>query len=229
MPRLPRDFVPGYSLYVIQRGHNRQDVFLDGADGQLYLKWLAEAADTHGLAIYAYVLMTNHLHLLVTPEKDTSLPLTMKATNQKYTPHINRRTGRTGTLWEGRYRSTVVESERYFMAVSRYIELNPVRAGLASDPASYRWSSFRHNALGRTDSLITPHELYMALGPSPAARQAAYLALFDGALDPVTLAAIRQSTHKGWALGDDAFAEDIAKQTGRRTRPQRRGPRQKPK
>lgn len=223
MSRLPRYVLPGVPMHVVQRGHNRQDIFLSTEDHKHYVSWLEEAATTHGLAIHAYVLMTNHIHLLATPATEAALPLTMKAVNQRYTPYLNRRLGRSGTLWEGRYRATVIDSERYLLSVSRYIEMNPVRAGIVSHPASYRWSSFRANALGQLDALETPHETYDALGAEEGGRQTAYRALFEEVMEADTLALIREATHKGWVLGGDDFAASIAKQSGRRARPMPRG------
>src|SRR5258707_14582744 len=151
MPRLGRYFLPDQPLHVIQRGNNRGAIFFDDEDYRLYAGWLAEAAVQYGCAVHAYVLMTNHVHLLVTPARETSLPRTMQSLGRRYVRHINAIRRRTGTLWEGRYRAAPIDSEAYFLACSRYVELNPVRASMVGHPRQYRWSSYRSHALGADD------------------------------------------------------------------------------
>ena len=180
MARMPRVVVPGYPLHVTQRGHNREPIFFTPQDRETFLVDLSEAAAQQGCAVHAYALMTNHVHLLLTPAEADGPSRLMQALGARYVGHVNRAYGRTGTLWDGRFRSSVLDSDRYFVACSRYIELNPVRAGLVSDPGDYRWSSFRANALGETDAVLTPHPLYLGLGATAAARQQAYRSLFEG-------------------------------------------------
>ena len=201
MPRTPRPIVPGQPLHLIQRGNNRTASFHDRHDFAFYLRVLHDVSRRAGCAIHAYVLMTNHVHLLVTPETEGGPARMMQGVGRRYVRYFNERRGRTGTLWEGRYRSTLVDSDRYFLACSRYIELNPVRAGIVADPAAYGWSSFRRNAMGRDDRVITPHATYRALGSCAAERCAAYRALFDAPLGSDTLDAIRGAAKTGAVLG----------------------------
>jgi len=223
MARLPRYFVPDQPLHVIQRGNDRQAIFAEEADYLFYLQSLHAAAQRHGLAIHAYVLMTNHVHLLVSPQRSESVGKTMQSVGRRYVRYFNDRYGRTGTRWEGRYRATVLDSEGYLLSCYRYIELNPVRAGMVAHPRDYRWSSYRSHAEGESDPMITDHDLFRRLGRSALARQAAYRALFKSHLGEATLTAIRDATNKGWALGDERFRERIAVLTGRRAAPLPKG------
>ena len=216
MARLPRLCAPGHPHHVIQRGNNRQDVFRDAADCERYLALLAEAAPNCGVAVHAYVLMTNHVHLLLTPNDDAGLSRLMQALGRRYVVWFNKRHARTGTLWEGRFRSSVIESERYLFACSRYIELNPVRAGMVSDPAEYRWSSYRHHIGLRPDPLIREHPLIWLLGNTPFERQAAYRQLFDQPGAAQEAEQLRAGVQGGWAIGAGAFVATIGQQTGRR-------------
>lgn len=206
MARMPRYVLPGQPQHVIQRGNNRQPIF--GADGDynFYLEKLKEASDKHECDIHAYVLMTNHVHLLVTPHTKTSIGKMMQLVGRYYVQYFNYSYQRTGTLWEGRYKATLIDTEHYLLTCMRYIELNPVRAtGMADHPANYPWSSYQCNALGQQDSLITPHEQYIKLGVSDETRQAAYRDLFEAHLPEMTIEAIREATNKAWVLGDDRF------------------------
>ncbi len=215
MARLPRYFLPDQPLHVIQRGNNRTPIFFAPDDYALFRAWLGEAAAAQGCVIHAYVLMTNHLHLVATPHRADSLPRMMQSLGRRYVQHVNRAQRHTGTLWEGRYRATPIDAEAYFFACCRYVEENPVRAGMVATADAYAWSSYRRNALGAADPLVVEHALYTALGSDAAARSGAYRALFRP-LDAATLAAIRAATNTGWALGDDAFRARITTQTGRR-------------
>lgn len=216
MSRLPRLTVPGYPHHVIQRGNNRQPIFVDEADYRRLLADLAEHARLRGVAVHAYVLMSNHLHLLVTPEAADSLPLMMQGVGRGYVRWFNRRHGRSGTLWEGRYRSTVIEAERHLLACMAYIELNPVRAGMVARPADYPWSSHAHHAGLRTDTLVTPHPLYWQLGNTPFAREHAYIDMVQGGLSTQQLAELTRAAHTGWALGSEDFIADLQRRTQRR-------------
>lgn len=223
MARLPRLTVAGLPHHVIQRGNNRQAIFLDEADCTRYLSDLDELGDRFGLALHGYVLMPNHVHLLATPRETQSLARVMQALGRRYVRYFNDRHRRTGSLWEGRYRSTVVESERYLLACMRYIDLNPVRAGLVAEPAPYRWSSHAHHVGLRVDPLITEHAVYWGLGNTPFERQLAYRTLFEHTQDPGEVEAIRFATHRGWALGENRFAGELEAVAGRRARPVRPG------
>jgi len=219
MARLGRYFLPDQPLHVIQRGNNRQAIFFAADDYARYRDWLAEAASEYQLAIHAYVLMTNHVHLLATPARADSLPRVMQSLGRRYVRYVNDTYRRTGTLWEGRYRAAPIESEAYLLACSRYIELNPVRAGIAAHPRDYRWSSWRAHAQGAADRLVSEHALYRALGRSDAERQKAYRALFRAALTGTFLDELRAATNGGWALGSERFKREIAKALHRRVTP----------
>jgi putative transposase len=209
MPRKPRFFVPDVPVHVIQRGNNRQAVFFHDNDYRVYLDRLAEAATAHGCAIHAYVLMTNHVHLLVTPVERRSVSDTLQALGRRFVPYINRRYRRTGTLWEGRYKANPVQEEAYLLTCYRYIELNPVRAAMVYDPADYPWSSYRANALGEDNRLLRPHSIYSALGTDDAARQAAYRRLFAIGIDAEHLKCVRACLQTGTPLGNDRFRDQI--------------------
>lgn len=216
MARLPRLTVPGYPHHVIQRGNNRQLIFNDAADYERYLSLLGESAQREKVAIHAYVLMSNHVHLLVTPETETGVPLMMQAVGRRYVQYFNQRYQRSGSLWEGRYRSTLVDTDRYLLACMVYLDLNPVRAGMVSRPADYRWSSYGHYAGLRHDALIIPHGLCWALGNTPFAREAAYVDLVGQGISAQQQQDLTQSVLKGWALGKPDFVANLQKQTERR-------------
>jgi putative transposase len=223
MARLPRLTVPGYPHHIIQRGNNRQPIFAGGADYESLLSMLEEHARKCGVAIHAYVLMSNHFHLLATPESAQSIPQLMQAVGRRYVRYFNQRQGRTGTLWEGRYKSTLIQSERYLMACMVYIDLNPVRGGLVADPASYPWSSHGHYIGRRNDRLITPHPLYWELGNTPFARDAAYAELVQFGLTAEQQQALTDSALRGWALGEAGYVADLQKRTARRVSKTRAG------
>jgi putative transposase len=189
------------TAHVIQRGNNKGRIFESAGDSTLFLEWLTEAAATFGLSVHAYVLMTNHFHLLATLGAKDSLSRAMQSVGIRYTKYFNATRERTGTLYEGRYRSCIIEQDSYFLGCSRYIEMNPVRAGLAASPEVYRWSSYKANASGREDALITPHDTYVRLGADDAARRARYRALFEkpnAAFDD----RLRAATNRGIGLDE---------------------------
>lgn len=223
MPRLPRYVLPGHPQHVIQRGNNRCPIFIAEEDYGCFRHHLCEACDRHDCRIHAYVLMTNHVHLLMTPNREDSLARVLQSVGRRYVQYFNTHYRRTGTLWEGRYKATVIDTDRYLLTCYRYLELNPVRAAMVNHPGDYPWSSYAANALGQTDPLVTPHGLYLELGSSPEQRQEAYRALFQAHIDNRTLTEIRQATQKGWALGNDRFKEEIERLLTRRTRPLPRG------
>ena len=215
MPRPPRVVLPGHTLHIIQRGNNRSPCFADDEDRAIYLAALRHSSESAHCAVHAYVLMPNHVHLLVTAGEARSPARMMQALGRNYVRHFNDRHGRTGTLWEGRYRSSLIDSERYFLQCSRYVETNPVRAGLARRPEDYHWSSFRSNAEGQPDALVRRHAVYLALGRWNSIRREAYRALFQTPLDASVLDAIRRATNKGIALGCDDSRSDLQRALGR--------------
>jgi putative transposase len=190
-----RYFLPDQPLHVIQRGNNREPIFFCEEDYRRYRGWLAEAAAEYGCAIHAYVLMTNHVHLLVTPETAESLPRAMQSLGRRYVRYVNAAYRRTGTLWEGRYRAAPIDSEAYFLTSCRYIELNPVRARMVAHPRDYSWSSYAAHARGVSDALVAEHPLYRALGRNAAERQENYRALFRAALDDAFVDDLRAATN----------------------------------
>ena len=228
MPRRPRIVLPGTSLHLIQRGNNRQACFFSESDYLVYLEWLEKYAKEHECLVHAYVLMTNHVHLLVTPLKEESAGLMMKQLGQRYVQYINRTYRRSGTLWEGRYKSCIAQDELYVLGCYRYVELNPVRADIVQHPAEYRWSSYRVNAQSEKSSLITPHEQYVDLASDESQRRIAYRDLFRCQLEPGLVDEIRSATNGNYVLGSDLFKDELTKMLGRRVAPGASGrPRQK--
>lgn len=223
MARLPRLALPDYPHHVIQRGNNRAAIVATPADYQFLLDLLGDAAQQFDVAIHAYVLMSNHFHLLATPQTVDGLPKMMQAVGRTYVRYFNRVQQRTGTLWEGRYKSTVIQTDRYLMTCMAYIDLNPVRAGLVSMPQDYPWSSHLHYLGLRADRLITPHALVWELGNTPFAREAAYAEMVQGGINSVQQAALTQATLRGWALGEPDFVADLQKRTERRVAKTRAG------
>jgi len=216
MARLPRLTLPDYPHHVIQRGNNRQPIFASPADYQRLLDLLEENAKKFAVAIHAYVLMSNHMHLLATPQTAEGLPLMMQALGRSYVRYFNATQQRSGTLWEGRYKSTLIQSERYLLACMAYIDLNPVRAGIAARAQDYPWSSHGHHIGLRCDRLITSHALFWELGNTPFAREAAYAEMVQAGINPVQQAALTDATLRGWALGEADFVADLQKRTQRR-------------
>ena len=216
MARLPRLTLPGYPHHIIQRGNNRQAIFTTVADYQYLLTLLDENAKKFAVDIHAYVLMTNHFHLLATPQTDTGLPQMMQAVGRSYVRHFNDLQTRTGTLWEGRYRSTLIQTDRYLLACMAYIDLNPVRAGMEAEARDYPWSSHGFYVGLRSDKLITPHALFWDLANTPFGREVAYADLVRAGISAQQQAALTRSTLAGWALGEDSFVENLQKMTERR-------------
>ena len=219
MPRRARLVLADVPLHVIQRGNNRQICFFSEADYRFYLECAAAYAPVSGCAVHGYVLMTNHVHLLLTPSSAAGPSRFMKRLGQRYTQYVNRIYQRSGTLWEGRFRSCIVQAESHLLECYRYIDLNPVRAGLVADPAAYRWSSHGANGAGAADPLVVPHPLYLALGRQGSSRQAAYRALIRQKLAPNFIDAVRRATNGNFALGDPAFQAKAASALGRRVTP----------
>jgi putative transposase len=223
MARLPRLTVPGYPHHIIQRGNNRQPIVAASADYEILLTLLDEHARKAGVAIHAYVLMSNHFHLLATPDTAAGIPQMMQSVGRRYVRHFNRAHGRTGTLWEGRYRSTLIQAERYLLACMAYIDLNPVRAGIAEAAGDYPWSSYSHSVGRRSDRLITPHPIYWELGNTPFAREAAYAALVSSGVSLAQQEAVTDSVLRGWALGEPDYVADLQRRTARRVSMARAG------
>lgn len=216
MARLPRLSLPGYPHHVMQRGNNRQPIFTGPADYQFFLPLLEEAARQFRVALHAYVLMDNHFHLLATPESADALPRMMQAVGRRYVSYFNRSHGRTGTLWEGRYRSTLIQASSYLFPCMAYLDLNPVRAGLAVNPVGYPWSSYGHYAGLHSDKRVTPHPLFWTLGNTPFAREAAYTEMVRDGVSADQIAALTETVLRGWALGDPEFIAELQKNTTRR-------------
>ena len=223
MARQPRYNIPGQPQHIIQRGNNRDPVFCRDDDYLFYRDKLADACKRHACDLHAYVLMTNHTHLLITPQTEDGIGKSMQSLGRYYVQYFNHSYQRTGTLWEGRYRSTLLDSEGYLLICMRYIELNPIRADMVTHPRGYPWSSYAHNALGREDPLITPHDVYLRLGQNTEERQQAYRALFKGRISEITLTELRESTNKAWVLGSNHFKERVAMLTQRQVTPKTRG------
>lgn len=220
----PRRLEPaGVALHVIQRGNNRGSCFFGDIDRHFYLKCLAEYAERRGCAVHAYALMTNHVHLLVTPVEEGGVSRMMQDIGRRYVRVINKVQERTGTLWEGRFKSNLIDSDTYLLTCHRYIELNPVRAGMAASPEDYPWTSHTHYANGRPSRLISEHPVYVALGPTAESRRLNFLKLFEVPLEEQDLASLRISVNKGWALGSVDFLDRMEIALGRSVRPSRRG------
>ena len=223
MPRRARLVVPGIPWHIIQRGNNRSACFYADEDYHKYLDTLKEQADKYDCLLHAYCLMTNHVHLLLTPMHEDSAAMLMKHLGQRYVQYVNRTYKRSGTLWEGRFRSCLTQSEEYVLACYRYIELNPVRANMVEHPADYPWSSYQVNGQGQESEMITPHEEYLRLSRVDKDRQKFYRGLFDAHLEPGLVDEIRQSTNGNYVLGNDRFKEEIASMINRRVSPGKPG------
>jgi putative transposase len=225
MARHPRTILPGVALHVVQRGNNRNACFHMDGDYLTYLTHLRHLCGKYDCEVHAYCLMTNHVHLLLTPADIERCGPLMRDLGRCYVPYFNRRHGRTGTLWEGRFRSCLVESARYVLACYRYIELNPVRAGIVGDPGAYPWSSYRANSGMQVDPFLKPHREQLALGNDVARRNAAYRALFDLGFEPSLLTGIRDATNGGYPLVSDTFKANVLAPAGCRVERGKPGPR----
>ncbi len=223
MSRKPRFVLPGVPQHVIQRGHNREACFFAEADYLRYRQDLSDAAQKNQVTLHAYVLMTNHVHLLATPDHAYSITHMMQDLGRKFVRYMNRTYRRTGSLWEGRFKASLVDSERYLLTCMRYIEMNPVRAGMVEHPGEYRWSSYAKNAQGQPDFLIQPHQLYKALGESSEQRHLAYRELFSNYLEAHELHEVREALNQELVLGREDFKDKIASMLQRQTRPGQSG------
>jgi putative transposase len=225
MPRQLRVLLPGVAAHVVQRAADRRVCFRGDNDFILYLLHLRDLVVKHGTQLHAYCLMSNHVHLLLSPSCSESCQTMMKELAQRYSQYFNRTYARSGPLWTGRYYSCIAESAVYVLACYRYIEMNPVRAGIVGHPAEYKWSSYLANAEGVDDRLTSPHQELIALGDGQAARQHAYKNLFGEALEPPLLVRIRESTLGGYPLASEEFKAQIAAKFGTKLEPSRPGPR----
>lgn len=216
MPRKPRFFIAGIPVHAFQRGHNKAPVFFDDEDYLMYLRFLKAAADDLNCFIHAYVLMTNHVHLLVTPNHQNTVSLLFQNVGRHYVPYINKTYGKRGSLWEGRYKACLIDADSHLLACMRYIEMNPVRAGMVTHPAQYRWSSYARNALGVDNALLTKHQLYLGLGLTDRLRLTAYKKLFDITASEDELMMFRSSLQSGTPLGNDRFKAEIESILGRK-------------
>ena len=223
MARLPRLNLPNVPQHIVQRGNNRQVTFVEPDDYVVYLEKLKYYAKEYEVKKHAFVLMTNHVHLLATPTISNGVSKLMQSLGRYYVRYFDQTYKRTGTLWEGRFKSTLIDSDNYFLIVSRYIELNPVRAGMVAHPAEYTWSSYQHNGAGKVIELITEHDLYTRLGTHPENRQAHYRALFERDISPYTLEEIKTATDKMWVLGNEQFKQQVEELSGRRASPLPKG------
>jgi putative transposase len=209
MPRKPRFFLPNIPVHMIIRGNNRQPVFIEEEDFLAYQNWMMEGGSICDCQIHAYVLMTNHIHILLSADKPSNISKFSQAIGRKYVPYFNRKYEKSGTLWEGRFKASSIDTEHYLLACYRYIEMNPVRAGMVSDCKDYLWSSHLANAYGERDKLLTPHSLYLHLGATKKTRQKSYRELFSRELGGDLLSEIRYSTQTGTPLGGKKFKEEI--------------------
>lgn len=223
MPRRSRIIAPGVPLHIIQRGNNRQACFFTDEDYLFYLEWLEEYAKSSRCLVHAYVLMTNHVHLLLTPKDADSAGKLMKRLGQRYVQYINRTYKRSGTLWEGRFRSCIIQQQNYLFHCQRYIEMNPVRAQMVNHPGEYNWSSYRVNGQGEVSHVLSPHTLYQELGRTEEERQQAYRGLLSHELGSGEIDKIRKATNGNFSLGDNRFNEEISNMLGRRVTPGKAG------
>jgi len=229
MPRKPRFFLPKIPVHIIIRGHSRKVIFAETADYQAYLGWLKESAETYNCQIHAYVLMSNHVHLLVSASDPKNLSKLPQSVGRRYVPFFNHKYGCSGTLWEGRFKANSIDSECYLLRCYRYIELNPVRAKMVEKPDEYLWSSYGANAYGANNSIVTPHPLYLALGKDSKQRTKNYQEGFKEILEEKLIGKIRASVQTGTPLGSDKFKMEVENLLGvkvgqsRRGRPSKKG------
>lgn len=223
MPRLPRITPAKIPVHIIQRGNNRQVCFGSEEDNAVYADWLKEYSKKYDVDIHAWVFMTNHIHLLCTPHHENAVSKMMQSLGRSYVQYFNREYRRSGTLWEGRFRSCLVQENEYLLELYRYIELNPVRAGVVNSPAEYSWSSYQINGVGKKSELCTPHANYLSLGSTTDERLQNYRELFTDDVEEDMLQEIRENIQKGMVLGNDRFKEEIEILTDRRCVAQKRG------
>lgn len=215
MPRRLRMYIPGFAYHIVQRGNNRCTCFLEVEDYLLYLQLMREVIPRYGADLHAYCLMTNHVHLLISPEHDDSISNIMKVVCGRYAQHINRKYGRTGTLWEGRHKASAVDTENYLLKCYRYIEFNPIAARMVQRPEEYSWSSYHANAWGDANDLVSPHEVYFLLGENRDDRCCQYRERFSLSLSEADVHAFRRATHYSMPVGSDCFVGKMSIKMGR--------------
>lgn len=223
MARRPRLVIPGQMHCILQRGNDRRQVFRDDADYQAFYRWLREAALRFRVAVHAYAFLPNQVYILATPNDASGLAQMMQWLGRYYVPYFNQRHGRTGTLWEGRYRAAIIEAASYFLKCAAYIESSPVQMGLVNTPDAYFWSSYLHHIGLKQDALLTDHSLYWALGNTPFERELAYRDKVAAGLSKSELVGIGEALQKGKALAQDSFIKTLEKQTGQRLLSAKRG------
>lgn len=223
MPRKPRFYLSDVPVHIVQRGHSRAPVFFEEQDYATYIYWVSEAVEKYDVSVHAFVLMTNHVHLLITPSQGDQVSPFMQFIGRRYVPYINHKYGKSGSIWEGRYKASLVQEDGYLLNVMRYIEMNPVRAGMVELPGHYRWSSFCHNIGKRAISFIREHSIYQRLGADCAERRSAYLELFRGQTDVTELNNIRDAWQTGTPLGNKYFRDKVEQQLSRKVGYTRRG------
>jgi len=223
MSRQPRFVLPGQPQHVTQRGNHGDAIFACNDDCRFYLQKLGDACKRFACDLHAYVLMINHVHLLLTPQTEHSISKVMQSVGRYYVPYFNHQLKRTGTLWEGRYKAALLDSESYLLTCYRYIELNPVRVGMVDHPSDYPWSSYACNAEGKENPLISPHEVYLKLGENNEERQNNYRETFRASIETQELNKIRYATNKSWVLGTDHFKKQVEALTARQAQPKTKG------
>jgi putative transposase len=223
MARQSRLILPHEPHHVLHRGNDNVLIFRDDEDYARLLGWLKEAARYYKVAIHAYALLPTHLHLLATPSDESGLALMMQKLGRLYVPWFNQKYGRSGTLFQGRFRTSLVETDKYLLACSRFVELAPVRAQLAAEARDYPWSSYRHHAGMQADAAVSDHSLYWALGNTPFQREARYTEYVDQGMPDEELKRIEQAIAKSWPVATDAFKLDLERKTQRRILPAKRG------
>ncbi len=228
MPRKPRFFIPDVPVHIVHRGHSRDPVFFEDEDYSTYAYWLGEASKRYGVQIHSFVLMTNHVHILITPPGTTSTSSFMQYIGRRYVPYMNQKYGKSGSIWEGRYKASLIQAEDYFLATMRYVELNPVRAGMVESPSHYRWSSFCHNSGIRKIRFVQNHPVYTSLATYDEGRFEAYKELFRSQLDLEVMKQISDAWLTGTPLGNDYFREKVESQLSLKVGQYRRGRPNKP-
>lgn len=223
MPRKPRFFLPNVPVHIVQKGQSNERVFFEDRDFQAYLAWLAEGAKRYDCAIHAYSLMANHIHILATPKATQGVSRMMQFVSGSYVSYINQLCGTSGSIWEGRYKASLIDVKQYLLTCMSYIESNPVRAGETRNPAQYRWSSYRANAQGKVDSLITPHPVYLKLGATTEERLVAYKKIYRARIDEDQLRSIRNAWQTGTPLGSDEFKATVERKLNVKVGQDRRG------
>ena len=223
MPRKSRMFLPGVPCHVVSRGNNRDACFFADDDYLFYLECLNEACHKYKAVVHAYVLMTNHVHLLMSPVDEAGVSKVLQSVGRRYVQYINKTYRRSGTLWEGRYKASLVDAENYLLACYRYIELNPVRANMVTHPVEYRWSSYGVNAGVRPRRSLTPHDVYLRLGLDEEGRCHAYRELFSVDLDKSMIHDIQRAATFSMPLGNSRFQEQVEAALGRKLGQAKRG------